>query len=171
MSNPIDIGFLERLTHWRNDAQLLLFTLLRLGQGGKIVQPAHSAIFQLPVGTAFSLWRAVFLADQPFRQESALEGAICFLGKVVSDNAIAYAQEKDTRRWTAGLYVGNIQYRMYHLREMYGPTLALKELEHFIKKWTPFREVGAPENQQELIDDAIECVKKLTTRLREIVIE
>jgi hypothetical protein len=168
-----DIKFLGRLTVWRNEAQLILFDLLsfvsrrrsKLNNNSK-----HNAIFQLLVGTGFSLWRAVFLADQRLEGTASLAAAEKFLTKVVSDNTITYSQEKDTRRWTAGFYIGHIQYRLFHLHNNYGEDLKVPELDELIAEWSPFTEHPFnPQDEREFIDHAIACVKKLVARLAEIV--
>jgi hypothetical protein len=59
-----DMEFLDRLVGWRNEAQLILFSLLELvtSKRSKLKNdPNHNAIFQLLVGAAFSLWRASIL--------------------------------------------------------------------------------------------------------------
>jgi hypothetical protein len=113
------LNFLKDLTYWHNEAQIIQFSLLKLvteKEGGILRDDNHKAIFQLLVGASFSLWRAVFLTDEPLELDSALESAKGFLEKVVSDNTIGYSDEKKFKRWTAGFYVSHIQYRLYHFR-------------------------------------------------------
>jgi len=166
-----DIEFLERLTKWRNSAQLILFSLLRLVSNKKSKirdDDKHSAIFQLLVGTAFSLWRAVFLADRPFAFPEAAEAAQAFLEKVVSDNAIGYMDEKKSGPWTAGFYESHIQYRLYHLHKMYGKDLRVAELDDFVAKWDPFKNPPV-QIKDEIFESTIQCLQKLTARLGELL--
>jgi hypothetical protein len=172
MAKGPDIKFLGRLATWRNDAQLILFDLLSLVSRKKQrikADDAYNAIFQLLVGTAFSLWRAVFLADQPFRPAPALGAAETFLTKVVSDNAIGYSDEKSSRRWTAGFYVSHIQYRMYHLQLLYGQQLQVKALDDYVATWSPFKKRAAPQNEILFFDETINCLQKVTVRLNKLV--
>jgi hypothetical protein len=119
------------------------------------------------VGSAFSLWRAVFLADKPIRPAPAIPDAIKFLDRVVSDNIIGYADEKTSRRWTAGFYVGNIQYRMFHLNKSYQDELQVDALKFFVEEWNPFVSPGLS-NRKEFFEDAIDCLHKLTKRLHDL---
>jgi hypothetical protein len=71
-------------------------------------------VFGLLVGTGFSLWRAVFLA-QPVREwggnASILEGARQLLEKLLENNAFAYGDEKRIEEWSVGYYLNNAYYR------------------------------------------------------------
>ena len=72
------IAFLERLVNDRNSAQRILFDLLKFvreHQSKIQANDTHNDIFQLLVGVSFSLWRVVFLAQDPFKRETALAGA------------------------------------------------------------------------------------------------
>src|SRR5262245_39731251 len=139
-AKPPNIKFLTLLVKWRNDAQNVLFRLLQLvaeHETNVQANERYSAIFQLLTGAAFYLWRAVFLAEYRLQTEKALKGAKSLLNKVVSDNAIAYSDEKASQRWTAGFYVSHIQYRMHHLQQVYGDDLDVPELIKFARKWNP----------------------------------
>jgi hypothetical protein len=61
---------------------------------------------------AFSLWRAVFLADRTGRIDAKMADAEKFLGKMLTDNAIAFAQDRSAREWTFNYYVDNAYYRL-----------------------------------------------------------
>jgi len=168
-----DIQFLGRLTVWRNEAQSILFSLLIFvsDKRSKLKNNHdHNTIFQLLVGTGFSLWRAVFLADQRLQDTTSLSAAEKFLVKVVSDNTITYPQEKETRQWTAGFYIGHIQYRLFHLHKSYGEDLRISELDQLIAEWPPFTKLSStPQDEREILDRAIVCLKKLVARLAELV--
>jgi hypothetical protein len=64
------------------------------------------------VAVSFNLWRAVFLADEVEDGGDDLDHAIAFLKTLISDNAIAYAQDKNSRAWTFGSYLNNARYRL-----------------------------------------------------------
>jgi hypothetical protein len=107
--------FLERLVKQRNRVQDILLTLCKLVREHEkelAQNERHNAIFQLLVGTSFSLWRAIVLAGEHFEPEAALTGSRKLLNKVVSDNTITFSDEKEARRWMSGFYVSNIQFRL-----------------------------------------------------------
>jgi hypothetical protein len=64
---------------------------------------------------AFSLWRAVFLADRKGKIEAKLADAEYFLGKMLTDNAIAFTQDRTAREWTFNYYIDNAWYRLDRL--------------------------------------------------------
>ncbi|HEV3211304.1 MAG TPA: hypothetical protein VGY91_13670 [Chthoniobacterales bacterium] len=164
-----NIKFLDKLTTWRNGAQISLFTLLRLitEKQTKIEENKElSEIFQLLTGIAFSFWRAVFLAEFTLETSKATKDAKDFLTKVVRDNSIAYADERQNQRWTAGFYASHIQYRMYHLQQTYGHRLRLKELKDFRNKWNPLTKL--PANRNKFFAATIDCLTRLTDRLSEL---
>jgi hypothetical protein len=64
------------------------------------------------IGAAFSLWRAVFLAEAYRTEESIQDSQAAFLTKVISDNAITFADDKMNRDWTFGYYVDDAKLRI-----------------------------------------------------------
>jgi hypothetical protein len=71
----------------------------------------ESAVQDL-VAVSFSLWRAVFLADRSGKTVAKLGGAEAFLAKTLTDNAIAFAQDRTAREWSFSYYVDNAFYRL-----------------------------------------------------------
>ena len=65
----------------------------------------HSKKAQILVATCFSLWRAAFLADKTGVREVVLQDARVFLGKMLTDNAINYPQDRTSREWTFNYYM------------------------------------------------------------------
>ncbi len=64
------------------------------------------------IGAAFSLWRAVFLADT-FRDDIRIhQSQEAFLLKVITDNAITFADDKANRHWTVEYYLENAKFRL-----------------------------------------------------------
>lgn len=59
------------------------------------------------VAVCFSLWRAAFLADRTGIKHAAFADARAFLGKMLIDNAINYAQDRSAREWTFRYYMDN----------------------------------------------------------------
>jgi hypothetical protein len=66
---------------------------------------------------AFSLWRAVFLADRTGKTEAKMKDAEAFIGKMLTDNAIAFTQDRTAREWTFLYYLDNALYRLRECAE------------------------------------------------------
>jgi hypothetical protein len=76
-------------------------------------------IAALFIGTAFSLWRAVFLApNDPTSRADITEKGSAFLEKFLRDNNISYGDEKRNREWSFGYYLNNARFRLYHARKI-----------------------------------------------------
>lgn len=61
---------------------------------------------------SFSLWRAVFLADRSTKVEVKNAKAKEFIGKILVDNSIGFAQDRSSRDWTFVYYLDNAQFRI-----------------------------------------------------------
>ena len=70
------------------------------------------------IGAAFSLWRAVFLADTFRDHVSVHRDQRAFLEKVISDNAITFADDKSNRHWTVDYYLENAKFRIAQASSM-----------------------------------------------------
>ncbi|MGO4508020.1 hypothetical protein AB4Z51_13460 [Bradyrhizobium sp. 2TAF36] len=97
-------------------------TLLALYDYGTAFGPGSSSPFKLAlfndlVGAAFSLWRAVFLADQIRDFGSVHEKATDFLQRVVSTNAITFSDDKANSAWSVGYYLDNAKLRLENARK------------------------------------------------------
>ena len=55
--------------------------------------------FNLLVGVGFSLWRAVFLTDVTRDPKLILQHSLQFTRYVLRDNAINFAQDRETSDW------------------------------------------------------------------------
>jgi hypothetical protein len=64
------------------------------------------------IGAAFSLWRAVFLADVDRDYTTVQESQKKFLAKVLADNAITFGDDKANNHWTVGYYLENAKLRL-----------------------------------------------------------
>jgi hypothetical protein len=64
------------------------------------------------IGAAFSLWRAVFLAETYRTDEGIRESQETFLAKVISDNSITFGDDKINRAWTVGYYLDDAKLRI-----------------------------------------------------------
>src|SRR5688572_31783879 len=60
----------------------------------ELSQTAHNL-----VAVCFSLWRAAFLADKTGMRHAVFRDANAFLGEMLRNNAITYAQDRSTREW------------------------------------------------------------------------
>jgi hypothetical protein len=70
-------------------------------------------VYTLLIGSAFSLWRAVFLVPETKPTSDVIwEKAAEFLDILIEDNAIAYPQDKRTRQWMFGYYRNNAYFRL-----------------------------------------------------------
>src|SRR5712672_2585573 len=87
---------IEFIIRARADIQNTLFALYRfLRDAPEILNhPRHQEAFQLLVGAAFSLWRAIFLTEADRDWKSIRSSVLQFLDKVVTDNAITYHDDK-----------------------------------------------------------------------------
>jgi hypothetical protein len=71
-------------------------------------QAAYRHEIEYLTSVSFSLWRAVFLADRrladkDFHMET-------FLAKMLTDNAITFAQDRSSRSWTFNYYATNARF-------------------------------------------------------------
>lgn len=88
----------------------------------------------LSVGTAFSLWRAVFLAHPPTTWADNLENAELYLERVIRDNAITYQDDKKMQRWSFGYYVNNARFRLQAIGDLMPNDLRAAELDDPVTK-------------------------------------
>jgi len=113
VSDDIDLDWLVK---GRSKIQILLLRLHNLAKAhDPSAEDARSVVLQLMLGTAFSLWRAVFLVRRK-RDRATLHGAAeAFLGLLVQDNIINYSQDKATAAWSGGYYLNNAMFRLREL--------------------------------------------------------
>jgi hypothetical protein len=117
-SNP-DVKHLAWAIEQRAEIQR---TLLALYEYGTTFGPEGSDRFKLTlfsdlVGAAFSLWRAVFLADQSRDFGEVHEKATDFLRRVVTTNAITFGDDKANSAWSVGYYLDNAKLRLDNARK------------------------------------------------------
>ena len=118
-----NIEHLAWLTKNRSKNQRDSLTLFKLIKSYPDMSGNHASIAHLMIGTTFSLWRAVFLSD--FRGSEHRDGpkeistsAEMFLETIIRDNAIGFPQDKNSREWTFGYYVGSAEYRLRQIHEL-----------------------------------------------------
>lgn len=95
-------------------ASLKLFKLFEK-YPGRMKSKELSQAAQNFVGISFSLWRAAFLADKTGKRHAVFEDARAFLGKMLTDNAITYPQDRSAREWTFNYYMSNAKEGLLHL--------------------------------------------------------
>ena len=69
-------------------------------------------IAQSLTAVAFSLWRAVFLSDLKSTADDQMADINAFLGNLISNNTIAYQQDKNAREFTYRYYLTDAQLRL-----------------------------------------------------------
>lgn len=110
--------YLQWLVPRRSNIQKLLLELHLFLQDHRDALDANSdlrSIFGLLIGCAFSLWRAVFLADRARDWKSILDHAGGFLDTLLRDNTILFRDDKNP--WSVGYYLNNGRYRLYRILE------------------------------------------------------
>jgi hypothetical protein len=76
-----------------------------------------SQVAQNLVAVCFSLWRAAFLADKTGTRHAVLQDARTFSGKMLTDNAITYPQDRSAREWTFNYYMNGAKDCLMHLAD------------------------------------------------------
>ncbi len=105
----------------RGDIQMLHADLYGLyEEKHAIIRAKFSSIFSIVCAAAFSLWRAAFLTHTTGADIPGLDDCAQFIGKVARDNAIGFAQDRESREWTAGYYLNNAVVRLAALRNAEG---------------------------------------------------
>jgi hypothetical protein len=85
---------------------------------------------QVLTAVCFSLWRAAFLADKTGTHEATIRHAHAFLGKMLTDNAIMYPQDRASREWTFNYYMETAKSGLLILAKGWpdiGDTLSVKK--------------------------------------------
>ena len=115
---PTDPNALEWLAVRRGNIQKLLAEFYSFAVNrSSTIDPVETLVFQLLLGTAFSLWRAVFLADGDRTWAEIGDDSTKFLEVLVRDNAINYTQDRDMRGWSCGYYLNSAYFRLAYIHE------------------------------------------------------
>ena len=104
--SPEHLKWLVESRTANQNAALKLFTLFEM-YPERINGRTFSTKAQIMVAACFSLWRAAFLADKTGKRQAVIGDAKAFLGKMLTDNAITYAQDRNAREWTFNYYMNN----------------------------------------------------------------
>jgi hypothetical protein len=104
----------------RNSIQQLMLRLLARFPEENTDSPISAESWQIAVGAAFSLWRAVFLM-LPETAARTIEGPLPhakeFLQKLIDTNAIGFVDEKNASSWTVGYYLHGAASRISELMD------------------------------------------------------
>jgi hypothetical protein len=103
-----NIDHMKWLVERRTDIQQTLLSLYEYVSRSRDVDDHVDDL----IASAFSLWRAVFLAEIDRDWNSVRKGQRDFLAKVIADNAISYADDKSTRAWSVAYYLDNAKFRL-----------------------------------------------------------
>jgi len=154
---PAHLGWLVSSRTANQQAALKLFTLFE-----KYPKQMKSAQFsskaELMVAACFSLWRAAFLADKTGARHAVINDAKTFLGKMLTDNAITYPQDRSAREWTFNYYMNNAMNCLVHLGQEWGEVEAVLSAEQKVTKGTtkPSRRW---DRHQEAFNIALGCLE------------
>jgi hypothetical protein len=66
------------------------------------------------IAAAFSLWRAVFLAEIVRDYDNIEKAQEDFLASVISTNAITFGDDRRNSAWTVSFYLENAKHRLLH---------------------------------------------------------
>jgi hypothetical protein len=116
MSDNADLVW---LVEQRCDIQRLLLRLHQFGERKHFKKRAvQRATFEILIGVTFALWRTVFLLDTERSRRKVTSGGMSFLTILITDNAIAYNQERKTFEWSVGYYLNDAYLRLRLLNEL-----------------------------------------------------
>jgi hypothetical protein len=101
-------SFLEWLVNRRTDIQKTIFEIYEcLGVTGDVI--VRDDVLRDLIGSSFSLWRAVFLAEFGLQRSSDLDSSRVFLVRVIRDNTITFRDDQND--WSVGYYLNNAIFR------------------------------------------------------------
>lgn len=101
----------------KNNATSLKLLSLFESYPSKIYREPHSPRAQNLVAVAFSLWRAAFLTDTEGKIEQKAGHAENFLRKMLTDNAISFAQDIQWREWSVNYYISDARARLVQMSD------------------------------------------------------
>jgi hypothetical protein len=122
---------LEWLVKSRSNNQTTTLNLYQIMQ-------SHTAIISSDVelqniaqelaAVAFSLWRAVFLSELTGDDKDRMTHVDAFLKSLITDNAVVYQTDKNSREWTFRYYINNSRYRLADIADKLMPEILDKGL-------------------------------------------
>jgi hypothetical protein len=155
---PEHLGWLVESRASNQRAALTLFKLIE-----KHPEKNRSKEFlqrtQTLVAACFSLWRAAFLADKTGKRHAVLADAKAFLGKMLTDNAINYPQDRSAREWTFNYYVKNANDCLLELGKEWAKVSAVLSAPRKVVKGTTASSRRWDRHQRAL-EVAVECFEE-----------
>lgn len=114
---PASIRHLKWLIASRGKNNVTSLKLLSLFEKYRslIRKSPHAWYAQKLVAIAFSLWRAAFLSETEGKVAMKAIDAERFLRKMLTDNAIGFAQDMELREWSVNYYIWDAQFRLDEL--------------------------------------------------------
>jgi hypothetical protein len=106
-TDNLSIKHLSWVVESRTVLQRTSLELFELLQKNKTVltQKQNAELIRALLASAFSLWRAAFLADKSGERKKVIHDGYEFLGKILTDNAIGYPQDRAMREWSYDYYM------------------------------------------------------------------
>ena len=137
-TDTLTLAHLEWLVSSRTANQQAALKLFELFE--KYPEQMKSAQFskhaQRMVAACFSLWRAAFLADKTGKRHAVVDDAKTFLGKMLTDNAINYPQDRSAREWTFNYYMTTTNDCLVHLGKEWSEVTAVLSAEQKVTAGT-----------------------------------
>jgi hypothetical protein len=107
-----DLDHLKWAIERRADIQRTLHALYSYVRTNQPQQLFTTVLLDHCIAAAFSLWRAVFLADKVRTISSTHEAQEQFLETVVTTNAINFPDDRKNSAWTVSFYLENAKHRL-----------------------------------------------------------
>jgi hypothetical protein len=122
--SKLDLDHLKWAIERRADIQRTLHSLYGYVRTNRPQQLFTTILLDHCIAAAFSLWRAVFLADKVRTISSTHEAQERFLETVVTTNAINFPDDRRNSAWTVSFYLENAKHRLSQ-----GATIASRHLD------------------------------------------
>jgi hypothetical protein len=135
----------------------------------KIKRSEFAPKVQMLVAVCFSLWRAAFLADKTGLRIAVLEDAKNFLGKMLTDNAITYPQDRNSREFTFNYYMVNARDNLVNLGKDWKEILEQLSIENPVAN-VPGSTLSSRRwnRHQKAFETALDCFEKALTESRAV---
>jgi hypothetical protein len=103
----------ERIIIFRDANQRYLLNLYNLNDAVKNLENDKAfKIYNLLVGSSFSLWRAAFLTTDNRSEKDTFDNGVKVLINLIKHNSINYSEEFRQQNWVMGFYLNNSKLRI-----------------------------------------------------------
>jgi hypothetical protein len=115
------------------------------------------------IAAAFSLWRAVFLAENIRTPESIHKSQEDFLASVIATNTIGFSDDKRNSAWTVSFYLENAKHRVAAAHQVAAHHMKNKSLEQVLPRirLKGTNDVGLTRYEWESIHMALRIILKV----------